>query len=58
MFVQVIALLGLLPAFLATAHRPVGQRQAFLAWWLFGALLFVVALPMALIQYGRDTAAN
>jgi hypothetical protein len=53
-FILTIALLGLIPAFIATAARPPGQRQAFISWWLFGALLFVVALPMALVQYHRD----
>jgi cytochrome c-type biogenesis protein len=39
----VLSLLGLLPAFLA--HR---KGRSFWTWWLFGATLFPVALPMAL----------
>lgn len=39
------ALLGLIPAAIA---RTKGENS--LAWWIFGALLFIVALPLALIQ--------
>jgi hypothetical protein len=38
-------LLGLIPA--AIAQRKGGN---FLAWWLFGAALWIVALPMALVK--------
>lgn len=38
------ALLGLIPA--AIAH---GKGHSFVAWWVFGALLFIIALPAALI---------
>lgn len=37
-------LLGLIPA--AIAHN---KGASFLGWWLFGALLFIVALPLALL---------
>lgn len=38
------ALLGFIPAAIAKSkgHDPVG-------WWIFGALLFIVALPMAIL---------
>lgn len=37
-------LIGLIPAIIAQ-----GKGRSFLGWWIFGALLFIVALPMALI---------
>jgi hypothetical protein len=40
----VAVLLGLLPAYIAR-----GKGENFAGWWLFGALLFVVALPTALL---------
>jgi hypothetical protein len=38
------ALLGLIPVAIAS-----NQGQSFAAWWLFGAALFIVALPVALL---------
>ena len=38
-------LLGLIPAFIAK-HKGHG----FIGWWIYGALLFIVALPHALIM--------
>lgn len=40
----VLALIGLLPAYIAS-----NKGHSFVAWWIFGALLFIVALPMAII---------
>jgi len=37
-------IIGLIPAAIAQ-----GKGRSFLGWWLFGALLFIVALPCALI---------
>jgi hypothetical protein len=37
-------LLGLVPA--AIAH---GKGRSFVQWWMFGVLLFIVALPMAIM---------
>jgi hypothetical protein len=37
-------LIGLIPA--AIAHN---KGQSFLGWWIFGAALFIIALPAALI---------
>jgi thiol:disulfide interchange protein len=39
-----LSVLGLLPAFLA--HR---KGRSFFTWWIFGATLFPVALPLALM---------
>jgi hypothetical protein len=41
---------GLIPA--SIAH---GKGRGFFVWWLFGALLFIFALPAALLA-GRDQA--
>jgi len=38
------SLLGLIPAAIAE-----GRGQNFVVWWLFGAALFIVALPCALL---------
>lgn len=37
-------LLGLIPAFIAQS-----KGRSFVAWWIYGALLFIVALPHALL---------
>ena len=38
-------LLGIIPAFIAQS-----KGRSFVAWWLYGALLFIVALPHSLIM--------
>lgn len=38
-------IIGLLPALLA--HR---KGRSFIAWWIFGAALFIIALPMSLLM--------
>lgn len=43
--VIVAILLGIIPAAIAS-----GKGRNFLLWWLYGSLLFIVALPMALIM--------
>ena len=40
----IATLLGLIPAVIA--HR---KGKSFAAWWLFGAALFIVALPAAIL---------
>jgi hypothetical protein len=42
--VTLAALIGLAPA--TIAHR---KGRDFLAWWFFGTMLFVAALPAALL---------
>lgn len=42
--VILLLLLGLIPAAIASS-----KGRSFAAWWLFGAALFIVALPMALM---------
>jgi hypothetical protein len=51
-FVILAVLIGLIPA--AIAH---GRGRNFAGWWLFGALLFIVALPCALM-IPNDRAAQ
>jgi ribosomal protein L32 len=40
----IIVLIGLLPAFIANS-----KGGNFVGWWLYGSLLFIVALPHALL---------
>ncbi len=49
----VAALLGLIPA--TIAHKK-GRR--FAPWWLYGFLLFIVALPHALLLKPRPTPGS
>jgi hypothetical protein len=44
-FLLIIILLGLLPA--AIAQR---KGESFVVWWIYGSLLFIVALPHALLR--------
>lgn len=39
------ALLGLIPAVIAQR-----KGRSFVAWWMYGALLFIVALPHSLLM--------
>ena len=39
------ALLGIIPAVIANR-----KGRDFFSWWLFGALLFIVALPLAILR--------
>jgi heme/copper-type cytochrome/quinol oxidase subunit 2 len=52
------AVLGLIPATIMATIQPEERWRAFIAWWVFGALLLVVALPMALVQYSRHANAR
>ena len=47
------AFLGLFPASIAS-----GKGHPFAEWWIFGALLFIVALPMALMLKPGPTIAR
>lgn len=44
-FVILPILLGLIPAFIAES-----KGRSFGAWWVYGSLLWVIALPHALIM--------
>lgn len=50
-------LLGLLPAFIAKS-----KGRSFMGWWIYGALLWIVAFPHSLImrsdQRGIDAQAR
>lgn len=41
----IAAIIGLIPAFIA--HN---KGKAFLAWWFYGVMLFIIALPHALFM--------
>ncbi len=47
----IAVLIGLIPAAIARS-----KGHSFGTWWLFGALLFIVALPMALLLKPNKTA--
>jgi hypothetical protein len=44
-FLAVAVLIGLLPAYLAQR-----KGRSFVLWWIYGAAIFIVALPHALIM--------
>ena len=48
--IAVLLFLGLLPAFLARQ-----KGHSFLVWWLYGAVLFIIALPHAMVVRSRNT---
>lgn len=48
--VVLLALIGLIPA--AIAHR---KGYDFFGYWVFGALLFIVALPVAILKEDRNS---
>ncbi len=50
-YVILAVLLGLLPAYIASK-----KGRSFLGWWFFGAALFIVALPAAML-IKEDTEA-
>lgn len=43
--VVIAVLIGLIPAAIASS-----KGRSFMAWWVFGALLFIVALPITLMM--------
>jgi cation transport ATPase len=50
--VLIAVLIGLIPAIIAQ-----GKGKSFVLWWLYGAALFIIALPHALIMRA-DTVAQ
>jgi hypothetical protein len=58
MIVVTLALLGLIPAFVAQR-----KGRSFFEWWLFGTGLFPLALPMAImlkpqVDHGEPTSSS
>jgi hypothetical protein len=47
----IAVLIGLIPAAIAQ-----GKGKSFLLWWIYGAVLFIVALPHAIIMRTDDRA--
>jgi hypothetical protein len=43
-FIVIVVLIGLLPAAIAA-----GKGRSFVAWWIYGMAIFIVALPHALM---------
>jgi hypothetical protein len=50
-FLILAALLGLIPAYIAQT-----KGKSFITWWIYGALLFIVALPHSLIMKSDQAA--
>lgn len=48
------ALLGLIPAYIAKSKG----RESFFLWWLYGALLFIIALVHALLLRTDEAALD
>lgn len=49
-YLLIAAVIGLLPGFIAQRKAlPERRGRQFLTYWLFGAALFIVALPLALM---------
>ena len=44
-------LIGLVPAFIAQS-----KGKSFIGWWIYGALIFIVALPHSLIMKADQRA--
>ena len=44
-FLIIGAVIGILPAFIANS-----KGRSFVVWWIYGALLFIIALPHALLM--------
>lgn len=47
----IAVLIGLIPAAIAQ-----GKGKSFVLWWIYGAAIFIVALPHALIMRSDDRA--
>ena len=47
----IIILIGIIPAAIAQ-----GKGKSFVLWWFYGSMLFIVALPHALIMKRDDVA--
>jgi hypothetical protein len=45
-FLLIVVLLGLIPAAIASS-----KGRNFIIWWIYGAALFIVALPHSLIMH-------
>lgn len=45
----IAVLLGIIPGIIAAK-----KGYSFVSWWIFGALLFIVALPMIIIKKPAD----
>lgn len=52
-FIILWAVLGIIPGVIA--YR---KGRGFLGWWIFGALLFIVALPLAIVRSPRTEGAD
>lgn len=44
MFLVIVILIGLIPAFIAQQ-----KGRSFIGWWIYGAAIFIIALPHSII---------
>lgn len=49
-FITIAVLLGLIPG--SIAH---GKGYSFIGWWIFGAAIFILALPLAIMLRAQDS---
>ncbi len=49
----IAAIIGLIPAAIAQ-----GKGKSFVLWWMYGAAIFIVALPHALLMRTDDSAVE
>jgi hypothetical protein len=52
-FLVIIVVIGLLPAFIASS-----KGRDFVTWWVYGSLLFIIALPHSLIMSADQKAVE
>ena len=52
-FLLLVMLIGLLPAFIAR-----NKGRSFLGWWIYGAAIFIIALPHALLMKADRAAID
>lgn len=52
-FLVIVVLIGLLPAMVAAS-----KGRSFVGWWIYGSLLFIVALPHALLLKADQRALD
>lgn len=53
MIFLIVILLGLIPAFIASS-----KGRSFALWWIYGALLFIIALPHALLAKSQTAVVD
>lgn len=47
-FILIALVIGIIPAFIAK-----NKGRSFIGWWIYGALLFIVALPNSILTKSK-----